>query len=161
MSTVNYIREKTWDIHSDRRIAKLHPEIQAMAKEFIIRADRELGIKLRVASGLRTFKEQQDLYDKGRSKPGKIVTNAKPGDSFHNYGLAIDVVEIKDGKAIWKNPRWQQIADLAKSIGFKWGGDWKSFKDRPHFEFSFGKSLADLKELYHQGGRQGEYVNLA
>ena len=171
MDTINFILEQTWDIVSDRRIGTLHPLIQAKAKEFIIRAERELGIKLRVTSALRTWSEQDGLYAQGRTKTGrvrrsgseggKIVTNAKGGQSLHNFGLAIDVVEIKEGKALWSNPNWSKIAKLGKSIGFAWGGDFKSIKDKPHFEMRFGRSLAQLQNLYVSGDRQGEYVNLA
>lgn len=161
MDTVNWIKEKTWDYHSDRRINTLHPLVRAKAKEFVIRAEKELGIKLRVVSALRTWAEQEELYAKGRTKSGKIVTNAKAGRSLHNYGLAIDVVEIKGGKAIWNNSNWKKIADLGKSIGFEWGGDWKSFKDKPHFEMKFGRSISELQALYTSGKRDGEYVNLA
>lgn len=161
MEAVTFIREKTWDIVSDRRINTLHPLIHAKAKEFIIRAEKELGIKLRVTSALRTWKEQNELYAQGRTKTGKIVTNAKGGQSLHNFGLALDVVEIKNGKAIWKNPNWNKIAALGKSIGFAWGGNFKSIKDKPHFEMRFGRSLAQLQNLYVSGNRQGEYINLA
>jgi|TARA_Y100001934_G_scaffold171878_1_gene203863 peptidoglycan L-alanyl-D-glutamate endopeptidase CwlK len=160
VKSINYLKEKSWDLVSDKRISKLHPLVREKAKEFIIRAEKELGKKLRVVSGLRTWDEQARLYAQGRTLPGKIVTNAKPGQSLHNYGLAIDVVEIKDGKALWNNPDWEKIARLGKSIGFEWGGDWKSFKDKPHFEMRFGKSLAQLQQLYQSGKRNGEYVYL-
>ena len=65
MKTIEYVKEKTWDIHSDRRISKLHPLIRGKAKEFIIRAQKELGITLRVASGFRSFTQQSKLYAKG------------------------------------------------------------------------------------------------
>ena len=159
-NTMAYLKEKTWDIHSDRRINTLHPMVRAKANEFIIRAEKELGIKLRVVSTLRTWSEQDKLYAQGRTSPGNIVTKAKGGESLHNFGLAIDVVEIKNGKAIWNNPNWNRIADLGKQIGFKWGGDWRSFKDKPHFEINFGKSLAQLRALYQSGNREGEYVKL-
>ena len=159
-NTMAYLKEKTWDIHSDRRINTLHPMVRGKAKEFIIRAEKELGIKLRVVSALRTWAEQNNLYAQGRTSPGNIVTKAKGGESLHNFGLAIDVVEIKNGKAIWNNLNWNRIADLGKQIGFRWGGDWKTFKDKPHFEIRFGKSLAQLRALYQSGNREGEYVKL-
>lgn len=161
MEAINFIKEKTWDIVSDRRINTLHPLVRGKAKELIIRAEKELGIKLRVVSALRTWTEQNKLYAKGRTVPGKKVTNAKGGSSYHNFGLAIDVVEIKNGKALWRNPNWNKIAELGKEIGFEWGGDWKSFKDKPHFQWTFKKSLAELRQLYISGKREGEYVNIA
>ncbi|MEW7279730.1 M15 family metallopeptidase [Aquimarina sp. 2201CG1-2-11] len=154
---INYLKMKTWDIYTDRRINTLHPKIRAKAKEFIIRAEKELGIKLRVTSGFRTWEEQTELYNKGRISPGKRVTNAKAGQSYHNYGLALDVVEIKNGKAIWNNPNWKRIADIGKSLGFEWGGDWK-FIDKPHFQMRFGKHHTELAKLYRSGEREGKYI---
>ncbi len=159
VNTMNFIKEKTWDVLTDRHIAKLHPAIRDKAKSFIIKVEKELGIRLRIYSSLRTWEEQSQLYAKGRSVPGRIVTRAKAGQSFHNYGLAIDVVEIRNGKAIWENPNWQKIAAIGKSLGFTWGGDWK-FTDKPHFQMNFGKRTHELARLYKQGKRRGNYVIL-
>lgn len=159
MNTINYLKLKTWDIHSDRRINKLHPLIQAKAKEFIIKAEKELGITLRVSSGFRSWEAQTKLYAQGRTAPGKRVTNAKAGESYHNYGLAIDVVEIKNGKAVWNNPNWDKIGALGERLGFSWGGRWKR-PDRPHFAITFGKHHTELAALYKAGQRTGQYVNL-
>lgn len=160
-TTVAFIKEKTWDVITDKRIQTLHPAIRNKAKEFVLRAEKELGIKLRVTSALRTFDEQAKLYEQGRRAKGKIVTNAKAGESMHNYGLAIDVVEMKDGKPLWNNPNWQVIANLGKSIGFSWGGDWRTLKDKPHFEMTFGYNKNELLTKYHLGERDGNYVHLA
>ncbi len=134
MNTINYLKEKTWDFRTDAKIERLHPSIRAKVKEFIIKAEQELGIKLRISSGYRSNAEQDKLYAVGRDTPGKIITHKKGGESTHNKRLAFDVVEIKNGKAIWKNPNWNKIGKLGKSLGFSWGGDWTSFKDKPHFE---------------------------
>ena len=160
MNTYRFLHEKTWDIISDQRINGLHPKIRNAAKEFILRAEKDLGIKLRLVSGLRTWEEQNELYAKGRTAGGNVVTNAKAGDSLHNYGLALDVVEIKDGQALWNNPNWKKIANLGKSLGFDWGGDWSGFSDKPHFEMRFGHSIAQLRKLYTRGNRTNDYVNI-
>lgn len=149
--SIDFLKQKTWDIITDRRINTLHPNIRAKAKEMIVRADKELGIRLRVTSGFRSWQEQTRLYNKGRSSPGKRVTNAKAGESYHNYGLAFDVVEIKNGKAIWNNPNWQRIGQLGKSLGFEWGGDWVGLVDKPHFQMRFGKHHTELAQMYRSG----------
>jgi len=152
---------KTWDYVSDRRINTLHPILREDARAFINEAAKQ-GIKLRVTSALRTFEEQQAIYNQGRTTPGRIVSNARPGTSYHNYGLAIDVVEIKDGKALWENPRWDLIGEIGKSFGFSWGGDFRSFKDRPHFEKPFGLSVSELLAKRNAGHINPEgYVNMA
>ena len=151
----------TWDKHTNRRIKTLHPAIILKATEFINRAETELGIKLRVFAALRTWEEQTELYAKGRTQSGRKITRAKAGESYHNYGLAIDVVEIKNGQPLWKNPNWEKIGKLGESIGFTWGGRWTGNKnDRPHFQLTFGNHHTVLAQLYKSGQRTGEYVNL-
>lgn len=161
MDTLNWIKEKTWDYHSDRRINTLHPSIRAKAKEFIIRAEKELGIKLRITAALRTWEEQNEIYAKGRTASGKVVSWAKAGQSYHNYGLAFDLVEIANGTALWTNPNWEKIGELGESIGFVWGGRWKGRKiDRPHFQMTFGKHHTELAELYKASKKDNGYVDL-
>ncbi len=150
---------KTWDKFSDERIAKLHPKIREDAATLLNTVQEKLGIKLRVTQGFRSFKEQNDLYEQGRTKPGKIVTNAKGGESYHNYGLALDVCEIRGRDAIW-DCDWKKIAPIAKGLGWEWGGDWKSFADRPHFQKAFGKSEKQLLALYQALGRGAKFVDV-
>jgi len=140
---MNLVVEKTYDSKNDEMITKLHPRMQSLAAKFLNEVYKRKGIKLKIPSsgGLRTFQEQQDLYDKGRTKPGIIVTKAKPGSSYHNYGLAIDVYYLKlDGKIDLKTTIKPEIGEIAKEIGLSWGGYWKSFKDFPHFELNLGKT---------------------
>ncbi len=77
--------------------------------------------------------------------------HARAGQSYHNYGLAIDVVEISNGAAIW-NTNWSGLSQIGKGQGFQWGGDWQR-KDKPHFEMNFGYHWSDLskKSLLNNG----------
>ena len=146
-------------------ISKLHPAIRQRALDFLAKA-KEQGIDLKITFGLRTFEEQQKIYDQGRTevskaKGEKIVTKAKPGQSFHNYGLAIDVVPIVKGKADWESKIWSKIGEIGKSVGFSWGGDWKSFKDLPHFEYPPATKYTVLLALKNAGKVDAEgYVIL-
>lgn len=134
-----------WDKVTADRIDTLHPVIREDVKRGINEATKQ-GLNLRITSGLRTFAEQHQLYQQGRTTGGSIVTNAAPGQSYHNYGLAFDVVPIVNGQAVWNNDKyWQQAAQIFKKLGFEWGGDFKSIKDKPHFQKSFGKQA----EYYH------------
>jgi hypothetical protein len=135
---------RTWDRVTDRRIATLDSKVQGTATGFINEVDAKLGIKLRVSQALRTSSVQDDLYAQGRTTDGSIVTNAKGGESYHNYGLAIDVVEISGGQAVW-NTNWSAIAEIGMSHGFSWGGNW-STPDNPHFQMNFGLSIQQLQQ---------------
>ena len=139
-----------------KRIDLLHPLVRKEVKQMyeeMWQALRGRAIP-RFAYTLRTFKEQDELYQIGRTKPGKIVTNAKGGQSYHNYGLAFDLVLIIDGKeASWdmitdfdgdRKSDWMECVEIAKSYGFEWGGDWAKFKDNPHFQKTFGYSIPQL-----------------
>ncbi len=95
---------------------------------------REKGIDIRVTQGHRDLVQQNLLYEQGRSTSGPVVTNAKPGLSYHNYGWAVDVVVYKNGKPHWDSRHWAYIGEIGKSKGLIWGGDWKGFPDRPHFQ---------------------------
>jgi peptidoglycan L-alanyl-D-glutamate endopeptidase CwlK len=136
---------------SRERIAKLQPAVAQKALDALEQAWKE-GLPILVVQGLRTFAEQNGLYAQGRTKSGSIVTNAKGGQSSHNFGLAFDICLYVNGKPIWTvNSQWKRFVTIVKSKGFSWGGDWKSFKDYPHFEMLFGKSLAHYRSVYLNG----------
>jgi hypothetical protein len=155
-------QNKVWDSVSERNIEKLHPKVRDKAREFINKVEKDLGIKLRATSTLRTYAEQDKLYAQGRTTKGGIVTNAKGGQSNHNFGTALDVVPIVNGQADWKTTAdtWNKIAVIGKGLGFQWGGDWKGLVDKPHFEMQFGNTLAQLRQKYESGQRDGDYVKL-
>src|SRR6516162_6132343 len=89
------------DSRSAKNIATLHPVLQPLATRLIEIAE-ERGIVAKVISGLRTYEEQDELYAQGRTKPGKIVTKAKGGQSWHNFGTAFDIgIFSKDGKTYY------------------------------------------------------------
>jgi len=102
---------------------------------------------LLVTSTYRDNASQNALYAQGRTTPGKIVTNAKAGQSWHNYRCAVDVVPIVAGKPLWdvKDEVWQQVGALGKAAGLEWAGDWKRFKEYPHFQYTGGLTLAQLQ----------------
>ena len=128
-----------------RRLEDLHPLIAEKAQQLIEIAQAE-GIEILVTSTLRSFEEQAELFAIGRTKPGEKVTNAEPGESWHNFGLAFDIVPLVNGKAVWDSPFWSRIGDLGKQVGLVWGGDFHSFKDKPHFEFHPNLTLAQANQ---------------
>ncbi|WP_069686482.1 M15 family metallopeptidase [Oceanobacillus sp. E9] len=125
----------------------IHPVVKESAIEVIERAYKE-GIRVQISEGFRSYARQNQLYAQGRTASGNVVTNAKGGQSYHNFGLAVDYFLVsKDGNtALWKvNNEWKRVAAIAKSLGFEWGGDWKSFKDYPHLQMTGGLSLSQLR----------------
>ncbi|MEK4606533.1 LysM peptidoglycan-binding domain-containing protein [Geobacillus sp. FSL W8-1251] len=131
---------------ANQKLQNVHPVVADKARQLITKAYNE-GIYVVITQGYRSKEEQDALYAQGRSKPGKIVTNARGGDSYHNYGLAIDFALMNpDGSISWNvDAKWKRVAQIGKSFGLEWGGDWKSFPDYPHFQYTFGLSLADLR----------------
>ncbi len=156
------LRTKTWDKTTDANIAKLHTLIRVRVRMFICHLEDQ-GIFLRVYSGYRSPDEQLQIWQKGRDKNGKIVdrkkvvTNAKPFESYHNYGLAIDCVEIRYGKAIWENEKWNEISQVAEFYGFDWGGHFMN-TDKPHFQITFGLTWQKLYKLYDSKKMKDGYV---
>ena len=102
------------------------------------------GIKVVLTWGYRSIEVQNQLYAKGRTAPGSIVTNAYGGYSWHNYGLAADYAFIIDGKVTWKGP-WEVFGKIARLCGLEWGGGWKTLVDRPHVQWTKGKTLAQMR----------------
>ena len=140
-----------WDEITRERIQRLHPDILDDAEKFILDTQKE-GIELRVTDTYRTIEEQNELYKRGRDEDGNIiegeerVTDVKGGYSYHNYGLALDVVEIQDGVPVWNNPQWEKIGRIGEEKGFEWGGRWRDIIDKPHFQKTFGFSAEELLE---------------
>lgn len=131
---------------NSRDLADLIPPAKTRVEAFI-KAAKDSGIDLLVTSTYRDFESQNALYAQGRTTPGKIVTNARAGQSFHNYRCAVDVVPIVAGKPRWdaKDEVWQKIGALGKAAGLEWAGDWKRFKEYPHFQYTGGLTLAQLQ----------------
>lgn len=131
---------------NSRKLEDLLPPVRERVERMIADCKAE-GIDLLVTSTYRDNASQDALYAQGRTAPGRIVTNARSGQSYHNYRCAVDVVPIRNGKAIWnaKDPVWQRIGALGKAAGLEWAGDWKRFKEFPHFQYTGGLTLAQLQ----------------
>lgn len=132
-----------------RDLSELHPIVQAKARLMIERC-KVAGINLLITSTYRDNTCQNMLYARGRTSQGTIVTNAKGGESYHNYRLAFDVVPLINGKPLWSTsktdlPIWQRVGVIGKTCGLEWAGDWKRFREYPHFQATGGLSLADLQ----------------
>jgi len=88
-----------------------------MAEELLELCHNE-GLNIYIFETYRSEERSNTLYKKG--------TGVRGGYSFHNYGLAVDFV-FKDNKGNWSwsnKYNWKRFGELAKSVGFTWGGDW-------------------------------------
>lgn len=140
--------------HSIPYPTELQPIVKERTNQLINQAAKK-GIMIVITDGFRSSEDQDQLYEKGRSAEGNIVTYAKGGESYHNFGLAIDfALKTPSENVIWdmqydgnKNGKadWIEVVEMAKAIGFEWGGDWAKFKDYPHLQMNFGLTIADLQ----------------
>ena len=131
------------DLLSAKATNQLRPKVQRAADAVVAEMKRH-GHPVRIVEGFRTLERQTELYNQGRTTPGAVVTNAKAGQSLHNYGVAVDFVFRREGYNA-SDTLWALLGDVGKKQGFEWGGDWNGFVDRPHFEMKLGYSLRDFK----------------
>lgn len=134
---------------NSRRVDDLHKIVAKLCLDHII-ACKQAGIDLLITSTYRDIESQNALYAQGRTLPGKKVTNAKGGQSYHNFKVAYDVVPLRNGKAVWGTKGedlklWQQVGQLGTQLGLEWGGNWAKFPDMPHFQYTQGIKLADFQ----------------
>ncbi|WP_099156530.1 M15 family metallopeptidase [Virgibacillus ndiopensis] len=151
----NQVNDKYNDLGQNAPLpTKLHPIVEEK-KDVLLKKASMIGINVIITEKFRSIKRQNELFKQGRSKEGTIVTHAKGGESYHNYGLAFDyALENKNGDLIWDihydgnnngESDWFEVAEIAKEMGFTWGGDWHNFKDYPHLQMDFGLSIHQLK----------------
>lgn len=126
-------------------LSDLHPLMQPLAAKFLEQCKKE-GIDVIITCTYRSGVEQDQLYEIGRTLPGKKVTNAKAGESAHNYRIAgkpaakaFDCVPLRNGKCVWgttgeDGELWQHIGVIGEKLGLEWAGRWKTFKEYPHFQ---------------------------
>lgn len=151
-----------------RKIDTLHPAFQPLVRGWLDDCEAH-GYPVLVVATMRDLATSEAYYAQGRKHPDEVnrlravaklgllkppfpvtnivITNAMPGYSWHNYGLAVDFAPIVDGKPDWKwdpsDPKdhYDEIADLAAARGMTWGGGWRTFKDAPHVEWHPGWTI--------------------
>jgi len=142
---------------SERLIAGLHLEAQAAARRLLVLAAQQ-GFVARVISGTRSYAEQDKLFAQGRyGKAGPRVTNAKGGQSNHNFGIAWDIGLFDaqggylDGDTAAELAEYRRLGELARPLGLEWGGDWRSILDVPHYQLPTGLSVAETRRRFEAG----------
>lgn len=152
------------------RIQLLHPKLRQEVKDLYLNKIVPAltgDVYCRFAYTLRTFAEQDNLYAQGRtklfdnnSKRLGIVTYAKGGQSFHNYGLALDIVLINGKVPSWDTTKdfdkdgvsdWMEVIDIFHKAGWFWGGDFVKQPDKPHVEKTFKLTWQDCLKIHNDG----------
>lgn len=139
------------DSISMSRLNELHPDVRDSAIKAYTKACKitPVGVHPFITEVFRSFKRSDELYAQGRTKPGNIVSNAKGGQSIHNYRLALDFCLQVNGKTSWVvNDNWMKVIKCFQEEGWESGAFWKSFKDYPHLEKKMGNSLKQLQSRY-------------
>lgn len=131
---------------ASRSLSDLVPRVRELTLKWIDACKAE-KIDVLVYCTYRSPEEQNELYAIGRTKPGKIVTNARAGDSFHQYRVAFDFVPLVGGKPAWGDKTlYTKAGSLAESFGFEWAGRWQGkLKETAHCQFRGSLTLADFK----------------
>lgn len=137
------------------RLNQLHPQIRQAALDAYSESVAALPANIHpvITQTIRSFDESAKLFAQGRTEPGKIVSNSKAGQSYHNYGLALDFVLQVNGSLSWNvDANWMVVVNIFKKHGFTWGGDFTgNFKDYPHLENKMGYNWRDLLKMHDEG----------
>ncbi len=146
-----------FDPRSERVIAGLHLEAQAAARKLLALAT-SAGFSARAISGTRSYAEQDRLHAQGRyGNAGPRVTNARGGQSNHNFGIAWDIGLFDNaggylnGDTAAELAEYRRLGELARPLGLEWGGDWRSLPDVPHYQLRTNRSVAETRRLFGAG----------
>ena len=154
---------------ASRKLDDLVPEVQERAGR-VVEVCNQVGVDLLIYCTLRPLEEQARLYRQSRSWAlikekilafknrgysfladildgigpcnGAHVTNAAPGESWHNYAEAWDAVPLIGGKPAWNylnaKPQWDAYGECVRQVGMHWAGDWTNFREYPHAQLRAG-----------------------
>ena len=131
---------------ASRSLDDLLPVVEVKARLFQQKC-AEQGLDVLIYCTHRSSEEQDELYAQGRTKPGKVVTNARGGESWHNHRCAFDFVPLVAGKPAWSNTSlYRKAGVIAESVGLEWAGRWTgSLRETAHCQYTGGLTLAQLK----------------
>ena len=137
-----------------RDLNELHPKVKELA-EVLINECKKQGIDIGISETYRSVERQDFLYTQGRTRSGNIVTYVKGIDmaSYHQWRLAFDAFNNVKGKE-YDSEILKKIGAIGEKLGLEWGGGWSKFKDSPHFQYTFGLTIQDLKN----GKRPPKYI---
>lgn len=128
---------------SSNDLSSLNPHLALLARRFL-RLAKENNLDVRITAAFRSWSEEDRLFAQGWWAPGPIVTNARGGDSYHNWGLAFDAAPFEGGQISSDQQKFIQMGHLGQQVGLQWGGTFKAIVDYPHFQYTFGLNTWDL-----------------
>ncbi len=143
-----------------KEIEALHPQLQKKIRQLLDACDKQ-GLSIGISECMRTVEEQDELYAKGRTIQGSIVTNARGNtySSMHQWGVAFDFYR-NDGKGAYVDTDdfFTTVGKIGQSLGLEWGGSWKTFVDKLHFQLpDWGSTASKLKNVY---GTPDKFIKL-
>jgi peptidoglycan L-alanyl-D-glutamate endopeptidase CwlK len=171
------------DMISAARLQAVYPPLAAKIGQMVTMLEPE-GIEVRVLYGLRSWQQQQALYEQGRDPKliakgphgdvidaAKVVTNCPGGHSWHNFGLAVDCCPSRFApdqpfNPDWNaaHPAWKRMEQAGISLGMVSGSTWRTFPDAPHFQingrFPEGAPDDEARQLFKDGGMQAVWKEL-
>ena len=132
---------------NSRSLSDLNPKVAALCSEFINKCKAQ-HIDILITSTYRDTESQNALYAQGRTLPGKKVTNAKGGQSFHNWKVAFDFCPIVNGKPNWSDVAlYTKCGEIAESVGLEWAGRWKGkMIEMAHCQYTSNLTLHDFQQ---------------
>lgn len=148
---------------SEAKLGEVHPSLAEKIHQMETILSQE-NIVFRVTQGLRSWTQQADLYAQGRTNPGPIITNAPPGHSWHNFGMAVDLVPddptLAGFQADWniEHPVWKRLLAVGTSVGLVEGAGFRTFPDNPHFQLTGNFPVSpddEVRQLFRDGGMAG------
>lgn len=144
----------TFDKRTEDNLTTLLPSLQRVVRRWLSEKVNpwalSQGLVARVICGTRTIIEQDRLYSQGRTTKGAKVTNARGGNSYHNYGVAFDLgLFTQNGEYLTSDEPYQSLYDACNAPeGMTWGGKWKSLRDTPHYQSSKYNTISALKKEF-------------
>lgn len=150
------------DAISKARLQLINPRLAKAIEQMAVILSLE-NIESRVTQALRSWDEQDKLYAEGRSAPGKIVTNAPGGHSWHNFGLAVDLAIIEAGVIDWNanHPAWQRMIQVGEMLGLLSGSTFRTFPDNPHFQLTGKFPISpndEVRMIFKHVGMEGVWM---
>ncbi len=143
------------DPRSQKNLDTLLPKVRPLFVQLLDSLQEHFepkGVTPKYITGTRTFEEQEALFAKGRTAPGRRVTNARGGFSNHNFGIAVDIGLFRGADYLEDSPLYKEIGGVvAKFPQLEWGGSWKTIVDEPHVQYRTGKTTAQLRDMVKSG----------